>query len=775
MMLRSAAVLTAVLTGLIGCSQTDFASPETEVDTRNASFGGSAAKADGFYSECQLLEVLKSVNESTTTVATLVEQGIQEEAAMAIVNHRLGPDGVAGTGDDDLFGDLDELDAQSYVGPVTLDKLVGRVLSRCEIDLDARPYVDSTTFQGMSNSGWARDNVELEATMTVHGIEGTQLHAILTGTDSRDRTIFSRIRKDDQLEALSFGYPLNEIPWNGSSHALRESFPYLPLTIEDGRFEVDEGETQRELSLGTDIMDDTYFDTYDYALVRNQMILRARVRWDGPGSIRRLLVAAKFGAEVDDEGIKRSAKLDERTNSPSLHVGTLNHDVMSGQADWARPFSAVREIHERLSELGQLPEVGAHPDVLLLNPKFYVRSTRSRYHLDLLQLRSMNAVYRNGMRRVGLIVELANQALEGTNLSAEERLEVEAVAVMGQSILDRTLIFERAQPALAEVAPDETFTVETLTLPTRFSSSSRSASLLEINRIIAETTNDALHEWADAVDEVDRIITNSQDRAGRDYLDPFIAWCNEITPALAVNQIVEPYLGEWRSITAGPADQLDAQIVAFNEYLATEQAEGNDDFEGVEPLTAESWAALGRYLEYRTVKIGHRMVEAAGTMALSLWFEQARDFYVPSSSRPWGNFIIDTTDFSEMVTREEWDSIPEDQRAIDVPLDPAKVFHTTLVNEVQIELGIEAPYVERIAELRALVDAGNATPEDTAALEGARFVFDTMRASLTTIAELKGDEILDRLEREGAPSDISWGPAEHSKGITGMLILADMD
>ena len=448
---------------------------------------------------------------------------------------------------------------------------------------------------------------------------------------------------------------------------------------------------------------------------------------------------------------------------------------MTGMATWAQPFSAVREIHTRLTEGDQLPEVGGHEEVLLLNPKFYVRSTRSRYHLDLVATRGMRTVYENGFERMRAIIDVANRALDGTTLSDQQRQEVETVAVMGQAILDRTLILERAQGALAEVDPNQTFTVDTLTEPTDLTSSSRTFVDLEVNRVIAETTNEVLHEWADAVDEVDRIMTGTEDRAGRDYVDPFVAWCNEITPTLAINQIVMPYLDVWRSIEGGAVDELDAQISAFNHYLATQQAAEDSDFEGLEPLTRDSWAALGRYLEYKTVKIGHRMVEAAGTMALSFWFESARRFYIPNSSRPWGNFIIDTTDFSEMVTREEWDSIPEDQRAIDVPLDPAKVFHTTLVNEVQIELGMEEPYVARIAELRALVDEGTATPEDEAALEGARFVFDTMRASLTTIAELKGDEILDRLEREGAPTDISWGPAEHSKGITGMLILADMD
>ena len=40
-----------------------------------------------------------------------------------IVEHRNGPDGDLGTGDDDIYDSLEELDAVDFVGPVTLDRL----------------------------------------------------------------------------------------------------------------------------------------------------------------------------------------------------------------------------------------------------------------------------------------------------------------------------------------------------------------------------------------------------------------------------------------------------------------------------------------------------------------------------------------------------------------------------------------------------------------------------------------------------------------------------
>src|SRR5262245_18954687 len=78
----------------------------TDGDGRDDSFGGKGAKNDGAFSTCQLAEVLKLVNESTTTTGKLAEIGVSDDAAAAIVSHRNGPDGSAGTADDDIYDDL---------------------------------------------------------------------------------------------------------------------------------------------------------------------------------------------------------------------------------------------------------------------------------------------------------------------------------------------------------------------------------------------------------------------------------------------------------------------------------------------------------------------------------------------------------------------------------------------------------------------------------------------------------------------------------------------
>jgi hypothetical protein len=94
------------------------------------------------------------------------------------------------------------------------------------------------------------------------------------------------------------------------------------------------------------------------------------------------------------------------------------------------------------------------------------------------------------------------------------------------------------------------------------------------------------------------------------------------------------------------------------------------------------------------------------------------------------------------------------------------------VNEMQIELGSERAYTDRIRELRAEIDAGMGGADTERMLTGARFVFDTYQDALRILAELKGDR-LQRYVRRGGGADAGWEPTERSKGETAILMLAD--
>jgi hypothetical protein len=744
-------------------------------DGRNDSFGGAGAKEDSEFSTCQLSEVLNFVNESNTTVNRLTRAGLSGDVAAEIVNHVNGPDGDRGTGDDDIFDDLDELDAVDFVGPVVLDHLVAAILKRCEVDLETRPFINEKTFEGFTGGGFDRDSVELEAAMTVSGITGQQLHEILTGTDRRDRTIFSRIAKARIMEAFTYGYNIDEMPWDSDSHDAREGLSFLPLTIESGRYVPDEGGGERELDLGTDVMDDIYFDSFDYRLTKNEQLLRGRVRWDNADSVRRLLIAAKFGSFVDENGLKRASKVDVRTTG-GTHKDTLETDVMRGKTSWTGSLTAlqpVKEIYTRLNEGNRLPDIGNERDVLVLDPKVHLRSTRSRYHLDLASVSSMRGLYDNGRQRIRDIRDMAQDAIDSGRVTGADASAAEDLIEMANAINSGQLIADRARNALRALDSNMDVTVGNLQFPDELSSRAGSLLQLDKNRVVAETIDEVFHEFREAADEIDRQITGTEDLDHEDYVDMFIAWQRSLDSSLMIKRTTHSFLANWQAIAS--ASDRDAKIAEFNTFGEAQRADGDDDFEDFETVDDEIFDALGAHLMFATNKTNQYQVESAGSMARGLWFEQARETYVPNSDRPFGNFIIDTMDMAEMLTREEWIGLTDDEKKIDSPLDPAKVFHTVLVNEVQIELGNEAPYIARIQELQAKVDSGNPTDDDLKALEGAQMVLNEMSDALLYLSAIKEDKVLDRLDDNGAPNGIEWVPSEASKGTIALRRLGDMD
>jgi hypothetical protein len=137
--------------------------------------------------------------------------------------------------------------------------------------------------------------------------------------------------------------------------------------------------------------------------------------------------------------------------------------------------------------------------------------------------------------------------------------------------------------------------------------------------------------------------------------------------------------------------------------------------------------------------------------------------------------MIDTTDMTEMLTHEEWTSIPEADRSFAQPLPAAKVFNTVLVNELQVELGMEAAYVARIKELTEKLAAN---PSDTAVqqqLEGAKWVWGQYMSAMNSLSAAKGDNVLKKLKNAGAPNGIKWTTPADSKGNMALKILSDRD
>ena len=492
-------VLPISLVLTVGCTGLDG-------DAKDDSFGGKDAKSDGAYSTCQLAEVLKLVNESTSTADKLGEIGLTDDAAKAIVKHRAGPDGQAGTGDDDVFDDLDELDAVDFVGALALGKLVYSVVPRCEADLATRPFMDDQTFTGQ-NGGWARDNAEVEVVLGVKGITGQKLRDLLLSTNSDGRTLYERLRRNHAMEAFTYGFALDEMPWDTDAQKARELMPMVALTIEPDRF-APNAEGVRELSLGTDLMDDTYYDTHAYSLLGNAIELRGRARWDNATTVRRLLIAAKFGTEIDAEGNKVNSKVDIRNDNGTAFVPKLDDDVRRGKTAWNggdAPATPIRGVYEQLSMKHLLPDIGTHKGVLLLEAQAHLRSTRSRYHMNEAQTGSLKTVYANGRTQIQRALDAVTKAKAANTIPAAMRAQVDAMETMGKAILDRSLLVTRINAAGGNV------TAANLVEPGAATTGPSDAAALAKNRVIAETISTVFHEFAKALDDTDRAITDAAD------------------------------------------------------------------------------------------------------------------------------------------------------------------------------------------------------------------------------------------------------------------------
>lgn len=756
-----------------GCG-TDPAPSSEPGDGPDASF--SIGKADGpagGYSACQLREVLEVVNESTSTVERLNDEaGLHLRAAKGVFAHRIGEDGISGTGDDDIFDDLKELDDVPYVGPVALKQLSDYVTVRCYPDLEARPIITDKTWSGYTGGGWARDSLEIEATMTVTGMTGQALRALMKEEDANGKTGFAKVRRHKTMEGFSFDYPLDEIPWNSTGHNLREGFEYVSLSIESGRFDIDADEGKRELSLGTDINDDTYYDTIDYDLLASGVQIRGRARWDGIDTVRRLLIAAKFDSEIDEEGLKRAGKIDVRTEG-AAHLATLDNDVRSGKVSWSggpTPVAPIKAAYDALDNNGLLPDIGDLHKVLVLDPKFHVRSLRSRYHLEETELGSLKRVYDNGLERVRLTNEFAQTALDTGRIEDADRPEVEALIAEGEALIEGTSIRQLAEAELLSVDPS--VDLSAVVMPGDLNSN-RPQNQLELDEqeIVARAAKEAFDRYAADLDDLDRKLTGTSGLKGSKNADMYVDWQRSFGGSLQAKRIVAPFIEVYRGQDTD-ANRA-AALEAFNTYGAEQLAAGNDDFDKFKTLDETLWANLGQHLEYERLRITKRMIEAAGTVAKSMWFDNAREFYVPASRRVTSNFVIDTTDFSEMITDEEWQGMSDDARKPANTIPGDKVFHSTFVNEVQLELTEVKDYIARIDELKALIEGGHDTPENQRLLEGARFVFKAYQDAMRDVATAKKSEIIDRLEDRGATGDLDWEPAAASKGKTGLLILTD--
>lgn len=597
--------------------------------------------------------------------------------------------------------------------------VLGVQLSRVEVKpkdpLEGVLHMDATTFAGNSLSK-GRNSQEFETVRRLTGLDGADI-VKLARTMRGDKSAFKRMRKASASEAFAVGFSrlgFDHVPWDKDAHATREALPYTSLTIEDGRLELDEKKGTYEVSQGTDFFADTYYVAKDPKdpkadlLLDNDIMVRARVRYDRPGQPRRILVQSKVGGLVDETGMKAAAKADIRDDSPTeTEIAAMDNMVRSGISDWGgsyygkRPIEAMGNVYASLAEKGALSDIGEHKGVLLLEPGANVFSTRSRYHLNETSPGEIKKLFDAGDKWIAELSALIDAAPDPAALSS---LKDQASALQ-----DRTAILERSREGLAALlgkAPAD-ITVDDVKSywPRRVSwGSNPSPTNADCRKVVADAVSAAYHDFAEAFDDMRRDIAGAKGGGAKDWRlgKDFMTFMRSEDSVLRSTTTVKPFLDYFDKKLAGP--DKDAFVEKFAGWLKDEQnnpklAEASDKDAAL--------ALIRKDMVNEHLHIMHRQVQASGTAATQLWFNEARDAYANINPTTF-NFLIDTFDFVTDVKPEDWANLSDAQKngLEEIPAD--KIYNADLISEVQIELGYEKPYTDAISKAKKNLAAAQA-------------------------------------------------------------------
>lgn len=651
--------------------------------------------------------------------------------------------------------------------------VLGVMLSRNEIEADPLedvPHMTAATFDGARLKSGRRSQ-EYEAVRTLSGVGKDQLIELLR-SERGGKTILRRMRKAKDAEAFSLGYSgisMDEMRWDSRAHKIREANPHISLTVESGRLEADDKSGVHEVSLGNDYFEDAYYDTKNFDLLDNEMSVRGRVRRDDPevgaGAVRRVLIQSKIGSAVDENGVKFAAKADVRKDSPSEEdLETLDESVRSGISGWGysdTPIEALGLVYKELEKADALATVGEHKGVLQLEKQAHVRSTRSRFHFNLTDRSAMYGLFNGaGEKNIQSAMELIQGSTSLDPADAKELLQ------KGEALLDKSAILERAKEGIAALDPNlsaQDITVDMLKSlwPSRHSSRDKMTALKK--EVVANAISDAYHDFAELLDDKRSRIAGSRGRDMRSFemTEDVMTFMREKFSNLKEKQTVRPFLEKFDQELAGP--NKDAFIAELAKFTADE---GNDALAGAAHQDS-AIANIRKHLVSDHLEIVHRQIESAGSMSKALWFDDARTAFANASSSSYSNFLIDTFDVSEFYTPEQWEALTPEQRAGAVDIEGNKMFHATLVNEVQIELGYEKPYTDAVARAQSAIgDAKAGLFMDFALEQGLGGAvanqpssFETFRQELLAMPEVQQKDFLAQFnafaEAKGSPLQLN--------------------
>ncbi len=535
--------------------------------------------------------------------------------------------------------------------------------------IDAEGAMNQNTFSGNIVTG--RSAKEMEVVKNLKGLDLPELRKFAldhyqTGEDI-ERPRHARAWVEGAYDG-SKTLTTSMIDWGRRDHGFREAHPYIGMVVEDDRVRRSNSGNLR-VSNGEDYFVDVYYDTDEFTLHKNNIVVRQRIRLSDSNEVRRLLIQSKIGGQIDPQtGLKDVFKRDIRkdlstscddSSSCWQQVDAMDQMIKTGISTWSGqtgPIEAMQAVYQYIADHDPSALVGADKE-LKLKGMAAVMSRRARYHLNRMSRNIMERRLRHGKT----VFEQLIAPLENSNLA------------------DKAELIE-----LAKNLPNDSYILEQIT---------------------------------------------------------------PILQGLGLNSDFENFIPGKRPDIDSLIDAERAKRAA--RYLSDAYHDFARRAEDLEDTFPEAEDML-------------RQIEAAGSIAKALWLNSTEEYITGSVST--SNLIIDTFDYAQMMSADEFRNLSNDevrwQNFFDADLDKYQVLAASIVNEVQIEL-------TRIKSFTDVIE--NSTGGKKELAEEILGYYQNIQEDLALRRFEKLEEVA---ADEGLPS-VSWGNPDGSKGFIAIKAVMD--
>jgi hypothetical protein len=673
---------------------------------------------------------------------------------------------------------------------MAIDGVTLQIIEPQTIDLAAIPHMSVESLKNAPVT-YGRDGEEVEDTRVITGLTTAETVALAANS-------LNDLQRPRAVAGLTVGnVPLEEMSWESDAHALRRANPYVSFTLDTRSYETNPNNGQPRVAIGRDFFFDTFMAKKDLKtgqltkdLQKAELMYRARIRYGNdrdPFDGTRVLIGMKEGTAVDASGTKHARKIDSRTDSANQKIfDTLVNSAQTGKlgdgwGSWSanNVAPAAGAVHRAAVAKGITDNVGGSTGVLALEAGAVARQIRGRFHLDETdQSALVTAFQQAGEPRIKELTELISAAPDFA--AANGQPSKAQLLAKANGLSDRSAIVSGAAEALKQIDPS--ITVDKALIdrlwPGQPINSKQDAKL---QRAVADTIRAKYDDFAENVDQLQRNIGGSTDRAVRDA-----GSANDVRDFLRSKASVAKFMSAAEStsgsgVTRGNAasyvayakkvvDMPDGRdktnllqnlgvglnqlrnmteasftsTVKISPELVKQQTFGSfiKEFDAQlagpnkDAFLAELGAALNRSplagaadktkvagdirknLVTAHAEVLHRMVEGAAGWGQAVWFNNYRQEALNINPQSW-NFIIGSMDYTEFYDAKTGTEMAFKDRVSRAPLDPSKMKGAMISNDIQIELEAEAGYTSAIKRAQyALNGAGAGVIMDYALSKG---------------------------------------------------------